>query len=74
MRRRPLASNDFFTKRKHFDSRLSALKTIRQNYESDWKEIRNYLAPDTGAFDDPIQERTQKKDAFYKQNINIGSA
>ena len=70
MRRKPLASNDFLTKRKHFDSRLSALKTIRQNYESDWKEIRNYLAPDTGAFDDPVQERTQKKDAFYKQNIN----
>lgn len=63
-------SDNYLTKRKHFDNRLSSLKTTRQNFESEWKEIRSYLAPDTGIFDDPTSTSALKKDAFYKQNIN----
>lgn len=29
-----------------------------------------YLAPDCGVFTDPVSEKKQKKDMFYKQNIN----
>lgn len=63
-------SDNYLTKRKHFDSRMSALKTTRQLFEPEWKEIRSYLAPDTGVFDDPTSTSALKKDAFYKQNIN----
>jgi Bacteriophage head to tail connecting protein. len=38
--------------------------------ENEWKEIRSYLAPDTGCFDDPTSSSAIKKDAFYKQNVN----
>jgi len=61
---------EYLTKRKHFDSRLDRLKDKRKNLESSWKEIRNFLAPDCGCFDDPITEKEKKKDPFYKQNIN----
>lgn len=61
---------DYLTKRKHFDSRLEKLKEKRTKYEKDWKEIREYLAPDCGCFSDPASEKDQKKDPFYKLNIN----
>ena len=61
---------DYLTKRKHFDNRLEVLKQNRNMFESDWKDIRDYLAPDCGCFVAPATNKTQKKDPFYKQNIN----
>lgn len=63
-------SDNYLTKRKHFTQRLSALKETRSLLEPEWKEIRSYLAPDTGCFDDPTSTSAMKKDAFYKQNVN----
>lgn len=60
----------YLTKRKHFDNRLDALKQNRNKLETDWKEIRDYLAPDCGSFGDPSSEKKSRKDPFYKQNIN----
>lgn len=62
--------DNYLTKRKHFSSKLSALKEERSLLEPEWKEIRSYLAPDTGCFDEPNSSSAIKKDAFYKQNIN----
>lgn len=62
--------NDYLKKRKHFDNRLDVLKQNRSVYEGEWKEIRNYLAPDCGCFNDSSANKNVKKDAFYKQNIN----
>lgn len=61
---------EYLTKRKHFDSRLSKLKDNRGKQENSWKEICDYLAPDCGCFNDPATEKDKKKDPFYKQNIN----
>jgi hypothetical protein len=61
---------DYLTKRKHFDNRLSKLKENRVKHEKDWKEITEYLAPDCGCFSDPVSEKDKKKDPFYKTNIN----
>ena len=63
-------SDNYLTKRKHFTQRLDALKETRSLLEPEWKEIRSYLAPDTGCFDDPTSTSAMKKDAFYKQNVN----
>ena len=63
-------SDNYLTKRKHFTQRLDALKETRSLLEPEWKEIRSYLAPDTGCFDDPTSTAAMKKDAFYKQNVN----
>ena len=63
-------SDNYLTKRKHFTQRLDALKETRSLLEPEWKEIRSYLAPDTGCFDDPTSTEAMKKDAFYKQNVN----
>lgn len=63
-------SDNYLTKRKHFTQRLDALKETRSMLEPEWKEIRSYLAPDTGCFDDPTSTSAMKKDAFYKQNVN----
>ena len=63
-------SDNYLTKRKHFTQRLDALKETRSLLEQEWKEIRSYLAPDTGCFDDPTSTSAMKKDAFYKQNVN----
>ena len=63
-------SDNCLTKRKHFTQRLDALKETRSLLEPEWKEIRSYLAPDTGCFDDPTSTSAMKKDAFYKQNVN----
>lgn len=62
--------DNYLTKRKHFTQRLDALKETRSLLEPEWKEIRSYLAPDTGCFDDPTSTSAIKKDAFYKQNVN----
>lgn len=62
--------NEYMTKRKHFDNRMNVLADERKIFESEWKDIRNFLAPDCGVFDDPTTEKTKKKDPFYKQNIN----
>lgn len=64
------SADNYLTKRKHFTSRLEKLKSVRSLLESEWKEVRSYLAPDTGSFDDPTSTSAIKKDAFYKQNIN----
>jgi hypothetical protein len=61
--------DNYLTKRKHFSSKLSALKEERSLLEPEWKEIRSYLAPDTGCFDEPNSSSAIKKDAFYKQII-----
>lgn len=63
-------SDNYLTKRKHFTQRLDGLKETRSLLEPEWKEIRSYLAPDTGCFDDPTSTAAMKKDAFYKQNVN----
>ena len=63
-------ADNYLTKRKHFTQRLDALKETRSLLEPEWKEIRSYLAPDTGCFDDPTSTSAMKKDAFYKQNVN----
>ena len=63
-------SDNYLTKRKHFTQRMDALKETRSLLEPEWKEIRSYLAPDTGCFDDPTSTSAMKKDAFYKQNVN----
>ena len=63
-------SDNYLTKRKHFTQRLDALKETRSLLEPEWKEIRSYLAPDTGCFDEPTSTSAMKKDAFYKQNVN----
>lgn len=63
-------SDNYLTKRKHFTQRLDALKETRSLLEPEWKEIRSYLAPDTGCFDAPTSTSAMKKDAFYKQNVN----
>ena len=60
----------YLTKRKHFENRLEALKLNRSSYETEWKETRDFLAPDCGVFNDPSSEKNRKKEAFYKQNIN----
>lgn len=64
------SAENYLTKRKHFTQRLDALKETRSLLEPEWKEIRSYLAPDTGCFDDPTSTAAMKKDAFYKQNVN----
>lgn len=38
--------------------------------EPEWKDVRNYLAPEAGSFDDPVSEKTKRKDPYYRQNIN----
>lgn len=63
-------SDNYLTKRKHFNQRLEALKNTRSLLENEWKDVRSYLAPDTGCFDDPTSQSAIKKDAYYKQNIN----
>lgn len=63
-------SDNYLTKRKHFTQRLESLKNTRTLLENEWKEVRSYLAPDTGCFDDPTSNNAIKKDAFYKQNVN----
>ena len=60
----------YLTKRKHFDNRLKVLAENRTLFEPAWKEIRDYLAPDCGCFNDPVANKKTKKDPFYKQNIN----
>lgn len=60
----------YLTKKKHFENRHAALKESRTRLESDWKEIRAFLAPDTGCFDDPITNKKTNKDPYYTQNIN----
>lgn len=61
---------EYLTVRKHFDNRLDTLKQIRALYEPEWKETRDYLAPDCGCFNEPASDKKIKKDAYYKQNIN----
>ena len=61
---------DYLTVRKHFDNRLDKIKEARQPYESEWREISSYLAPDCGCFTDPKTNKQVKKEPFYKQNIN----
>lgn len=63
-------NNKYLTKRKHFDNRLYKLMEDRRALETDWKEIRDYLAPDCGQFNDPKSDKNKRKDPFYKQNIN----
>lgn len=63
-------SDNYLTTRKHFNARLEALKNTRNLLENEWKEIRSYLAPDTGCFDDPTSSTALKKEPYYKQNIN----
>jgi hypothetical protein len=61
---------EYLTKRKHFDNRFKVLSQNREIYDSDWRDMRDYLAPDCGVFNDPSADKNKKKDAFYKQNIN----
>ena len=60
----------YLTKKKHFENRFSALKDNRSRLESEWKDIRSFLAPDTGCFDDPVSDKKSNKDPYYTQNIN----
>lgn len=61
---------EYLTVRKHFDNRIDTLKQLRTLYEPEWKEVRDYLAPDCGCFNEPVSEKKIKKDSYYKQNIN----
>lgn len=55
---------------KHFNKRFGALKDIRKSREDVWKECVHYIAPNIGCFNDPSTEKKNKKDMFYKDNIN----
>ena len=60
----------YLTKKKHFENRFDSLKEARTRLEPEWKQIRSFLAPDTGCFDDPVTNKNTNKDAYYTQNIN----
>ena len=63
-------TNGYLTKRKHFENRFSVLKDNRSRLEPEWKDIRSFLAPDTGCFNDPVSDKNSNKDPYYTQNIN----
>ena len=63
-------ANAYLTKKKHFENRFSALKEYRTRLEPEWKEIRAFLAPDTGCFDNPVTNKKSNKDPYYTLNIN----
>lgn len=63
-------ANGYLTIRKHFENRFEALKQSRSRLEPEWKDIRSFLAPDTGCFDDPVSDKNSNKDPYYTQNIN----
>ena len=62
--------NDYLTKKKHFQNRLEILKDLRSKRETEWKEEIMYLSPDSGSFDDPSSDKWNKKEPYYKLNIN----
>lgn len=63
-------TDSYLTKKKHFENRFASLKQARSRLENEWKDIRSFLAPDTGCFDDPISNKNSNKDPYYTQNIN----
>ena len=62
--------NDYLTRKKHFQNRLDVLKDLRTKREAEWKEEVMYLSPDSGCFNDPSSEKQDKKEPYYKLNIN----
>lgn len=63
-------TSSYLSKKKHFENRLAALQAGRTRLESDWKSIGEYLAPDTGNFDNPVSNKQSNKDPMYRQSIN----
>lgn len=41
-------------------SRLSALKIVRQEYESEWRDVRDFILPGRGRFDDSEHGKSSK--------------
>lgn len=62
--------NNYFTKKRHFEGRLESFKTSRTKLEPEWKEISEFLAPDTGLFIDPVSDKNSNRDIRGRRNIN----
>lgn len=52
----------------YYSSRLSELRSYFENKKKTFKELRNYLAPNTGMFEDEME--IKQKDQFLQKNIN----
>ena len=61
--------DDYLLKKKHFENRFETLKSLRQPYEPNWREINQYFGVGTGSWNAPTNTPAAR-DPFYEKNIN----